>query len=235
MLQGVGAALFMSAGRTVFQEQAPPEQRGRVLSVYMLGFMGAARSAGAGGASSSASARPGWRWHSSSASACASHRAAASTAPHPGRSRRGRRCARSSASRATGTCSPPSACTRSPSRPPRCGTRPSSRACTASGRRDRDHARLLARPATRATAAALNLLVLTLVGAGLGPTLVGALNDALQGAFGAEAIRWSLALVAATSLWSGTHALLGARTLRTDLAAVAGDEWFGPTRPSKRA
>ncbi len=47
MLQGVGAALFMSAGRTVFQEQAPPEQRGRVLSVYMLGFMGASGIVGA--------------------------------------------------------------------------------------------------------------------------------------------------------------------------------------------
>jgi len=79
----------------------------------------------------------------------------------------------------------------------------------------------LARPATRATAAALNLLVLTLIGAGLGPTLVGALNDAFQGTFGAEAIRWSLALVAATSLWSGAHALLGARTFRADLLETA--------------
>ena len=74
----------------------------------------------------------------------------------------------------------------------------------------------LASPATRATAAALNLLVLTLVGAGLGPTLVGALNDALAGALGAEAIRWSLALAAATAAWSGAHALLAARTFRAD-------------------
>jgi MFS family permease len=44
---GVGAALFMSAGRTVFQEQAPPAQRGKVLSVYMLSFMGAAGLVGA--------------------------------------------------------------------------------------------------------------------------------------------------------------------------------------------
>ena len=78
----------------------------------------------------------------------------------------------------------------------------------------------LARPATRATAAALNLLVLTLIGAGLGPSLVGVLNDALHGIFGAGAIRWSLALVAATSLWSGTHALLAARSFRADLAAA---------------
>ncbi len=31
----------MNAGRTVFQEQAPAEQRARVLSTYTLGFMGA--------------------------------------------------------------------------------------------------------------------------------------------------------------------------------------------------
>jgi MFS family permease len=46
-LWGTSAALFMSAGRTVFQEQAPPGQRGRVLSVYMLGFMGASGLVGA--------------------------------------------------------------------------------------------------------------------------------------------------------------------------------------------
>jgi MFS family permease len=45
-LLGVGAwgmcgSVFMNAGRTVFQEQAPAEQRARVLSTYSLGFMGA--------------------------------------------------------------------------------------------------------------------------------------------------------------------------------------------------
>lgn len=44
---GVGAAVFMNAGRTVFQEQAPPAVRGKVLSVYMLGFMGASGLIGA--------------------------------------------------------------------------------------------------------------------------------------------------------------------------------------------
>jgi MFS family permease len=44
---GLGAAVFMSAGRTVFQEQAPPAVRGKVLSVYMLGFMGASGLIGA--------------------------------------------------------------------------------------------------------------------------------------------------------------------------------------------
>ena len=75
----------------------------------------------------------------------------------------------------------------------------------------------LARPATRATAAALNLIALTLVGSGLGPTLVGFLNDALNGVFGSAAIRFSLALVAATSVWSVIHAILAARSFRADL------------------
>jgi MFS family permease len=45
--QGVASAIFTNAGRTVFQEQAPPSHRARVLSVYMFGFMGAAGLIGA--------------------------------------------------------------------------------------------------------------------------------------------------------------------------------------------
>ena len=37
---GTSGSIFMSAGRTVFQEQARPSHRARVLSVYTLGFMG---------------------------------------------------------------------------------------------------------------------------------------------------------------------------------------------------
>jgi len=44
---GLGAAVFMNAGRTVFQERAPTAVRGKVLSVYMLGFMGASGLIGA--------------------------------------------------------------------------------------------------------------------------------------------------------------------------------------------
>jgi len=47
VLWGMGAAVFMNAGRTVFQEQAPPAVRGKVLSVHMLGFMGASGLIGA--------------------------------------------------------------------------------------------------------------------------------------------------------------------------------------------
>ena len=76
----------------------------------------------------------------------------------------------------------------------------------------------LAHPASRATAAALNLIALTLIGSGFGPTLVGVMNDLLAGGFGQQAIRFSLALVAATAVWSGLHSLRAAKTFREDVA-----------------
>jgi MFS family permease len=75
----------------------------------------------------------------------------------------------------------------------------------------------LARPATRATAAALNLLSLTIVGS-LGPFGVGWVNDRLAGVFGEQSVRWSLALAALILVWSGAHNFLAARTLREDAA-----------------
>jgi MFS family permease len=46
-LFGMGGAFFMNAGRTLFQEHATPANRGRVLSVYTLAFMGASGAIGA--------------------------------------------------------------------------------------------------------------------------------------------------------------------------------------------
>lgn len=71
----------------------------------------------------------------------------------------------------------------------------------------------LAEPASRATAAALNLLILTLVGSGLGPTFVGIANDLLADSLGDGAVRWSLALAALVNAGSGTQALFGAQCL----------------------
>jgi MFS family permease len=44
---GCFAAVFMNAGRGVFQEHASPAHRGRVLAVYALGFMGSSGLVGA--------------------------------------------------------------------------------------------------------------------------------------------------------------------------------------------
>jgi MFS family permease len=47
ILWGSGAAVFMNAGRGLFQERAPPTHRGRVLAAYTLGFMGSSGLVGA--------------------------------------------------------------------------------------------------------------------------------------------------------------------------------------------
>jgi len=44
---GISASIFINAGRTVYQEQASAANRARVLSVYTIGFMGAAGLLGA--------------------------------------------------------------------------------------------------------------------------------------------------------------------------------------------
>lgn len=41
-LWGLGGSVFINCSRTLYQEAAPPAQRGRVLSIYQLGFMGGA-------------------------------------------------------------------------------------------------------------------------------------------------------------------------------------------------
>jgi MFS family permease len=77
----------------------------------------------------------------------------------------------------------------------------------------------LARPDLRATASALLLFILNLVGLGLGPFAVGAINDLLAPAYGAGAIRWSLLGVVLTGgiasllYWQGSRHL--AHDLRT--------------------
>lgn len=72
----------------------------------------------------------------------------------------------------------------------------------------------------RATASAILLFLLNIVGAGLGPFVVGALNDALAGVFGEAAIRYSLLLTAGMGGLASVPFLLSARTLRADLAVA---------------
>jgi hypothetical protein len=76
-------------------------------------------------------------------------------------------------------------------------------------------------PHARATASAILLFVINLIGLGFGPLGIGALNDALSVRHGVEAIRYSLLIIAVTNLWAALHFVLGARTIRVDLAASA--------------
>lgn len=73
----------------------------------------------------------------------------------------------------------------------------------------------------RATASAVLLFVLNLVGLGIGPTAVGACNDLLAPAFGEQAIRYSLAAVTLAGLLAMLLFAVAARTLRADLARAA--------------
>lgn len=79
----------------------------------------------------------------------------------------------------------------------------------------------LVRPHMRAMAAAAVLFVMNLGGLGLGPTLIGFMNDWLEPRFGLEAIRISLLIIGVPHLLAAVFGLRAARTLREDRAAVA--------------
>jgi predicted MFS family arabinose efflux permease len=78
----------------------------------------------------------------------------------------------------------------------------------------------LARLRMRAQAAAIMMLTMNLIGLGIAPLVVGILNDGLADRFGDMAIRYSLLVTGAASLWAVVHSLLAARTLREDLSVV---------------
>ena len=74
-------------------------------------------------------------------------------------------------------------------------------------------------PQMRATASALLLFVLNLIGLGLGPVFAGALSDFFAEDYGVDAIRYSLLILAvAGNLWSALHYYLASRTLREDMS-----------------
>jgi predicted MFS family arabinose efflux permease len=80
----------------------------------------------------------------------------------------------------------------------------------------------LARPHMRAMAAAGVLLVMNLGGLGLGPTIIGFMNDWLTPRFGIEAIRVSLLIIGVPHLLAAVFGIRAARTLRADIAKSQG-------------
>jgi predicted MFS family arabinose efflux permease len=75
-------------------------------------------------------------------------------------------------------------------------------------------------PSMRATASAINLFIVNLIGLGLGPFLMGYLNDALAADFGQESIRYSLLSVGAVGASAVVFFWLASRSLPEDLAAA---------------
>ena len=78
----------------------------------------------------------------------------------------------------------------------------------------------LVRPEMRATASAILLFILNIIGLGLGPQGVGILSDLLTPTFQVDALRYALLItVVGFAAWSVTHYALAARTLQADLSA----------------
>ena len=70
----------------------------------------------------------------------------------------------------------------------------------------------------RATAAAILLFIVNLVGAGLGPLIVGFMNDLYAPYWGEQAIRYSLLTVSVLGALGAIFFQRSARTLAEDLA-----------------
>ena len=78
----------------------------------------------------------------------------------------------------------------------------------------------LAPPHMRAMASALVIFMMNLIGMGLGPLIVGMLNDWLEPTYGLAAVRYSLMFAAVPHALAAIFNLLAMRTLREDLADV---------------
>lgn len=73
----------------------------------------------------------------------------------------------------------------------------------------------------RATAAALLLFIINLIGLGAGPLIVGALADLLEPAFAKDSVRYALFIFSSLSLWGAWHYWAAPRTLQADLERAA--------------
>jgi len=78
-------------------------------------------------------------------------------------------------------------------------------------------AQALAPPNRRAVSASVLLFIQTMIGLGLGPSIVGLIADAFKAPFGEAALRYALTLVALVNLWSALHYWLAGRTVRADI------------------
>ena len=78
----------------------------------------------------------------------------------------------------------------------------------------------LAAPSMRATAAAVLLFVINIVGLAVGPAATGALSDALEPRYGDDSLRYALLLISMALAWSAFHFWRAARTFEADVDRV---------------
>ena len=75
----------------------------------------------------------------------------------------------------------------------------------------------LATPNMRATAAAVLLFVINIIGLAVGPALTGAISDALEPSVGDDSLRYALLIVSLALAGSGFHFYQAGKTLVADL------------------
>jgi predicted MFS family arabinose efflux permease len=73
----------------------------------------------------------------------------------------------------------------------------------------------------RATASAVLLFIINIIGLGLGPQVVGLLSDLLRPAYGVDSLRYALLIVSLLTLAGAALFWFGARTLKADLDRAA--------------
>lgn len=78
----------------------------------------------------------------------------------------------------------------------------------------------LATPLMRATAAAILLFFINIIGLACGPAFTGFLSDALEPRFGQESLRYALMLTSLLLPWAGYHFWAAGRTLVGDIATA---------------
>jgi MFS family permease len=78
-------------------------------------------------------------------------------------------------------------------------------------------AQTVTRPSMRALASAIIALTATCFGQGVGPRVVGVINDALKNDYGANAVRYSLLSAAVTTTLGALLFVWAARTIREDI------------------
>ena len=76
----------------------------------------------------------------------------------------------------------------------------------------------LVQPRMRAMASAVLFFIVNLIGLGLGPTLVGAISDALIPSFGTDSLRYAIVMTFCFNLWSAVHYWFASKHLRRELA-----------------
>jgi predicted MFS family arabinose efflux permease len=81
-------------------------------------------------------------------------------------------------------------------------------------------AQLLAPEGSQSTSSALLIFGMSLIGASMGPLIVGMLSDALAANYHQYSLRYAMSIVSALSLWAAIHFFLAGRRLGADVARV---------------